>query len=106
MWGGRAWARVVTYRSPVIAFALPLSLAVAIASGVPPQHGLYTAIVAGALNALLGGSRVQRSRDRRAAFVVILSPIAREVRPRRAADRDADGGRDPDRDGTSRGWVA
>src|SRR2546425_5259225 len=35
--------------------ALPLSMALAIASGVPPQHGLYTAIVAGGIIALLGG---------------------------------------------------
>jgi SulP family sulfate permease len=41
--------------------ALPLSMALAIASGVAPQHGLYTAIVAGAVVALLGGSRVQVS---------------------------------------------
>ncbi|MCC6406183.1 MAG: C4-dicarboxylic acid transporter DauA [Planctomycetes bacterium] len=57
--------------------ALPLSMALAIASGVPPQHGLYTAIVAGGLIALLGGSRVQVSGPT-AAFVVILSPIAAE----------------------------
>jgi len=55
--------------------ALPLSMALAIASGVAPQHGLYTAIVAGAVIALLGGSRVQVSGPT-AAFVVILSPIA------------------------------
>jgi SulP family sulfate permease len=55
--------------------ALPLSMALAIASGVAPQHGLYTAIVAGAAIALLGGSRVQVSGPT-AAFVVILSPIA------------------------------
>jgi SulP family sulfate permease len=55
--------------------ALPLSMALAIASGVPPQHGLYTAIVAGGLIALLGGSRVQVSGPT-AAFVVILSPIS------------------------------
>jgi SulP family sulfate permease len=55
--------------------ALPLSMALAIASGVPPQHGLYTAIVAGLVIALLGGSRVQVSGPT-AAFVVILSPIA------------------------------
>ncbi len=54
--------------------ALPLSMALAIASGVPPQHGLYTAIVAGALIALLGGSKVQVSGPT-AAFVVILVPI-------------------------------
>jgi SulP family sulfate permease len=57
--------------------ALPLSMALAIASGVPPQHGLYTAIVAGGLIALLGGSRVQVSGPT-AAFVVILAPIAAE----------------------------
>ena len=54
--------------------ALPLSMALAIASGVPPQHGLYTAIVAGAVIALLGGSRVQVSGPT-AAFVVVLVPI-------------------------------
>ena len=36
--------------------ALPLSMALAIDSGVAPQHGLYTAIVAGAVIAILGGS--------------------------------------------------
>jgi len=55
--------------------ALPLSMALAIASGVPPQHGLYTAVVAGLVIALLGGSRVQVSGPT-AAFVVILAPIA------------------------------
>ncbi len=55
--------------------ALPLSMALAIASGVPPQHGLYTAIVAGGLIAVLGGSRVQVSGPT-AAFVVILAPIS------------------------------
>lgn len=55
--------------------ALPLSMALAIASGVPPQYGLYTAIVAGALIAVLGGSRVQVSGPT-AAFVVILAPIS------------------------------
>ena len=55
--------------------ALPLSLALAIASGVPPQAGLYTAIVGGAVAALLGGSRVQVTGPT-AAFVVILAPIA------------------------------
>jgi SulP family sulfate permease len=55
--------------------ALPLSMALAIASGAPPQHGLYTAIVAGAVCALLGGSRVMVSGPT-AAFVVILAPIS------------------------------
>lgn len=55
--------------------AVPLSLALAIASGVPPQHGLYTAVVAGAVIALAGGSRFNVSGPT-AAFVVILFPIA------------------------------
>ncbi len=55
--------------------ALPLSMALAIASGVPPQYGLYTAIVAGALIAALGGSRVSVSGPT-AAFVVLLAPVA------------------------------
>jgi SulP family sulfate permease len=55
--------------------ALPLSMALAIASGVAPQHGLYTAIVAGAAISLLGGSRVQVSGPT-AAFVAILVPIS------------------------------
>jgi SulP family sulfate permease len=54
--------------------ALPLSMALAIASGVPPQHGLYTAMVAGIVIALTGGSKVNISGPT-AAFVVILLPI-------------------------------
>jgi len=57
--------------------ALPLSMALAIATGVPPQYGLYTAIVAGTAIAILGGSRVQVSGPT-AAFVVILAPIVSE----------------------------
>lgn len=55
--------------------AVPLSLALAIASGVPPQHGLYTAFIAGALTAAAGGSRYSVTGPT-AAFVVILQPIA------------------------------
>ena len=57
--------------------AVPLSLALAIASGVAPQHGLYTAFIAGALIALAGGSRYNVSGPT-AAFVVILAPIAHQ----------------------------
>lgn len=59
----------------VAVVALPLSMALAIASGVPPQHGLYTAIVAGAIAAAFGGSSVQVTGPT-AAFVVVLAPIA------------------------------
>ncbi|MEZ4241921.1 MAG: C4-dicarboxylic acid transporter DauA [Myxococcota bacterium] len=55
--------------------ALPLSMALAIGAGVPPQHGLYTAVVAGAATALLGGCKFQVTGPT-AAFVVILAPIA------------------------------
>ena len=54
--------------------ALPLSMALAIAVGVAPQHGLYTAIFAGATVALLGGCKFQVTGPT-AAFVVILAPI-------------------------------
>ncbi|PWV75363.1 C4-dicarboxylic acid transporter DauA [Halomonas sp. A11-A] len=57
--------------------AVPLSMALAIATGVPPQHGLYTAIVAGAIIALTGGSRFNVSGPT-AAFVVILFPIVQQ----------------------------
>ncbi|HEU5076969.1 MAG TPA: C4-dicarboxylic acid transporter DauA [Polyangiaceae bacterium] len=54
--------------------ALPLAMALAIGVGVAPQHGLYTAIIAGFVVALLGGSRMQVSGPT-AAFIVILAPI-------------------------------
>ncbi|TVR94214.1 MAG: sodium-independent anion transporter, partial [Spirochaetaceae bacterium] len=41
--------------------AVPLSIAVAVASGVTPQQGLATAVVAGAAVAFFGGGRVQIS---------------------------------------------
>ena len=54
--------------------ALPLALAFAIASGVPPDQGLFTAIVAGFLISLLGGSRVQIGGPT-GAFVVVIYAI-------------------------------
>jgi SulP family sulfate permease len=54
--------------------ALPLAIAFAIASGLPPERGLYTAIVAGFLISLLGGSRVQIGGPT-GAFVVIVAGI-------------------------------
>ena len=58
----------------VAIIALPLSIALAIASGVGPAVGLYTAIVAGFLVALLGGSRVQITGPT-AAFATIVAGI-------------------------------
>lgn len=58
----------------VAIIALPLSIALAIASGVSPEQGIYTAIIAGFFIALLGGSRVQIGGPT-AAFVVIICGI-------------------------------
>jgi SulP family sulfate permease len=55
--------------------AMPLAMALAIASGVAPQYGLYTAIIGGFLIALSGGSRYSVAGPT-AAFVVILYPVA------------------------------
>jgi SulP family sulfate permease len=54
--------------------ALPLAMAFAIASGVPPQNGIYTAIVAGFIISALGGSRTQIGGPT-GAFVVVVSGI-------------------------------
>ena len=54
--------------------ALPLAMAFAIASGAKPEQGLYTAIVAGGLTSLLGGSRVQIAGPT-GAFIVILAGV-------------------------------
>lgn len=54
--------------------ALPLAMAFAIASGARPEQGLYTAIVAGVLVSLLGGTRVQIAGPT-GAFIALLSVI-------------------------------
>ena len=54
--------------------ALPLAMAFAIASGAKPEQGIYTAIVAGIMVSLFGGSRVQIAGPT-GAFIVILSGI-------------------------------
>ncbi len=54
--------------------ALPLAMAFAIASGVKPEQGLYTAIIAGFIVSVFGGSRVQIAGPT-GAFIVILSGI-------------------------------
>ncbi len=69
-----------TLRADVVAglivslIALPLAMALSIAVGLPPEHGLYTAIVAGIVAAVFGGSTTQVSGPT-AAFVVIVAPI-------------------------------
>jgi sulfate permease, SulP family len=55
--------------------ALPLSMAIAIASGVPPGRGLYTAVVGGFIVSLLGGSRFQIGGPA-GAFIVLVAVTA------------------------------
>lgn len=69
-----------TFRSDVLAgltvavVAIPLAMALAIACGVPPQFGLYSAVIGGFIAALTGGSRYSVTGPT-AAFVVILAPV-------------------------------
>src|SRR6202521_5997213 len=56
--------------------ALPLAMAFAIASGVPPQDGLYCAIVAGFVISALGGSKTQIGGPTGAFVVVVFGIVA------------------------------
>jgi sulfate permease, SulP family len=57
--------------------ALPLSMAIAIASGLPPERGLYTAIIGGFVISLLGGSRFQIGGPAGAFIVLIAAVVGR-----------------------------
>src|ERR1041384_1704636 len=61
----------------VAAVALPLAMAFAIASGLKPEAGLFTAIVAGFLISALGGSRVQIGSPAGAFVVVVYAIVER-----------------------------
>jgi len=71
------FARDVTAGAIVGIVALPLAIAFAIASGLTPERGLYTAIIAGFLISVLGGSRVQIGGPT-GAFVVIVAGIVQQ----------------------------
>jgi SulP family sulfate permease len=55
--------------------ALPLSMAIAVASGVSPERGLYAAIIGGALVSVLGGSRFQIGGPAGAFIVLVASTV-------------------------------
>src|SRR6202035_4128337 len=57
--------------------ALPLSMAIAVASGVSPARGLYTAIIGGFLVSLLGGSRYQIGGPAGAFIVLVAATVAK-----------------------------
>ena len=61
----------------VAIIALPLSIALALASGVAPEQGLYTAIVAGFVISALGGSRVQIAGPTAAFATIVAGIVAR-----------------------------
>ena len=58
----------------VAIIALPLSIALALASGVGPERGIYTAVIAGFVISFLGGSQVQIAGPT-AAFATIVAGI-------------------------------
>lgn len=68
------WSNNIIAGLVVGAVALPLAMAFAIASGVTPQAGIYTAIIAGIFVSLFGGSPVQIAGPT-GAFIVLLSSI-------------------------------
>src|ERR1700738_697122 len=60
--------------------ALPLSMAIAIASGVTPDRGLYTAVIGGFTVSLLGGSRFQIGGPAGAFIVLVALTVERHGR--------------------------
>ena len=63
----------------VAIIALPLSIALALASGATPEQGLYTAIVAGFLISFLGGSRVQIAGPTAAFATIVAGVVAAKI---------------------------
>ena len=75
-YSGKQFVRDVISGIIVAIIALPLSIALAIASGVGPEQGLYTAIIAGFFIAVFGGSRVQIGGPTAALVVIIYGIVA------------------------------
>src|SRR6195952_5127776 len=61
----------------VAVVALPLSMAIAVASGVSPDRGVYTAVIGGFLVSALGGSRFQVGGPAGAFIVLVAATVAR-----------------------------
>lgn len=74
LFGRSHWSSNIVAGVIVGVVALPLAMAFAIASGVKPEQGLYTAIVAGFLVSVFGGSRIQIAGPT-GAFIVILADV-------------------------------
>ena len=76
-YNGKQFAKDVVSGIIVAIIALPLSIALALASGVGPEQGIYTAIVAGFLISFLGGSRVQIAGPTAAFATIVAGIVAR-----------------------------
>ena len=74
-WTKQLWVNELIAGIAVGVMTVPVAMAFAIACGAPPQHGLYTAVIAGILAALFGGSKLSISGPT-ASMVVILQPIS------------------------------
>src|SRR5690606_139211 len=75
-YGVRAFRADIAAGLTVAVVALPLSMAIAVASGVTPERGLYAAIVGGALVSALGGSRAPIGGPAGAFIVLVASTAA------------------------------
>jgi SulP family sulfate permease len=76
-YGAEAFRKDVVAALTVAIVALPLSMAIAVASGVSPERGLYTAIVGGFLVSALGGSRYQIGGPAGAFIVLVAATTAK-----------------------------
>jgi sulfate permease, SulP family len=76
-YGFHNFRRDVPAALTVAIVALPLSMAIAIASGVSPERGLYAAIVGGSIVSALGGSRVQIGGPAGAFIVLVAATVAK-----------------------------
>ncbi|HIK31073.1 MAG TPA: SulP family inorganic anion transporter [Oscillatoriales cyanobacterium M59_W2019_021] len=76
-WTFAHWRGDITGGLTAAVVALPLALAFAVASGVDPKAGLYTAIVAGIVAAVFGGSPVQITGPTGAMAVILVGIIAK-----------------------------
>ena len=75
-YGPDSFRRDVVAALTVAIVALPLSMAIAVASGVSPDRGLYTAIIGGFLVSALGGSRFQIGGPAGAFIVLVAATVA------------------------------
>jgi SulP family sulfate permease len=75
-YGGRQFRADALAGLTVAIVALPLSMAIAVASGVSPERGLYTSIIGGFLVSALGGSRYQIGGPAGAFIVLVAATVA------------------------------